>query len=102
MITTFARKSKHCFNKTASDLIFYAFPSFGDGRGDDKRLLADGMDEGNLPGVQADAAVGIAAGSAVFEVAFDGAADVGELAANLMVPAGQQFHLHQVVAFRTI
>ena len=66
-----------------------AFPRGGERSGDDKRLLSDGMDEGDLPSVQADAAVGIAAGCAVFEVAFDGAADMGELAANLVVPSGQ-------------
>ena len=44
--------------------------------------------EGYVACVQADAAVWIAAGRAVFQVAVDGGEGVGQLAADLMMTAG--------------
>ena len=55
------------------------------------------MDEADGAGVEGDAAVGIGAGGAILEVALDGTADVGELAADLVVTTGEEFHFHQVV-----
>ena len=51
-------------------------------------------------GLEADAAVRIGAGRAVFQVALDGAADMGELATDLVMPAGQEPDGEQVVTFR--
>ena len=47
---------------------------------------------------QRDTAVGIGAGSAIFQVALDGQADGSQLAAYLMVAAREQLHLEQLVA----
>ena len=54
--------------------------------------------EGDAPGVERDAGVGIAARCAVFEVAAYGAAHAGQLAAYLMVASGEEFHGEQEVA----
>ena len=59
--------------------------------------MTDGVVEGDVAGVEADAAVGVRAGGAVFEVAFDGAADGGELAADLMMAAGEELDFDQMV-----
>ena len=61
-------------------------------------LSADGMDEADAAGVEADAAVGIAALHPVFQVALDGAANLGKLAANLMVTPRLETHLNERVA----
>ena len=55
-----------------------------------------------MAGQQADAAVRIGTLGAVFEVPFDGTAHVGELAADLVVPAGIEFHLQQIIAVRAL
>ena len=60
------------------------------------------MDEADGPGVEGDAAVRVGARRSVLEVALDGAADVGQLAADLVVTAGEEFHLDQVIALRTL
>ena len=49
-------------------------------------------------GMEADAAIGIAARCAVFQVAADGAADGGELAADLMMAPRVEMHLEEMVA----
>ncbi len=59
--------------------------------------MRDGVFQFQVPGVQADAAVGIAAGSAVFQVALDGAAYLGQLASDLVVPACMQLYLQEVI-----
>ena len=51
----------------------------------------------HLAGVQAYAAVRVGAPRSVFEVALDGAADGCKLAADLVMAAGEQFHLHQKI-----
>jgi hypothetical protein len=43
------------------------------------------MFKGDAPGVEADGSIGVAAWVAVFQVATDGATDVRQLAANLMM-----------------
>ena len=53
--------------------------------------------EPNPAGQQAYAAVGIAARRAVLQVALYGAAHCGELAANLVVPAGYEVYFQKVV-----
>ena len=58
------------------------------------------MDQGDAVRLEADAAVGIRTRRAVLEVALDRAAHVGELAADLVVPAGQQFHFDEMIAVR--
>ena len=58
------------------------------------------MEEGDAAGVEGDAAVGVGARGAVFEVALDGAADRGKLTADLMMTAGQQLDFDQVVTVR--
>ena len=55
------------------------------------------MNEPHTAGVEADAAVGIRTGGAVLEVAFDGAANLGQLAAYLMVTPCLELHLQQMV-----
>ena len=55
------------------------------------------MEEGDAAGVEGDAAVGVGARSAIFEIAFDGTADGRELAADLVVTAGQQLDFDQMV-----
>ena len=57
------------------------------------------MHEDGPAGMQADAAVRVGTGCAVFEVALNGAAHVRQLAAYLVVPACEQFHFEQGVAF---
>lgn len=49
----------------------------------------DGVAEGNVSRVEADAAVWVAPLCAVFQVAANVEADVCELGTNLMVPAGE-------------
>lgn len=61
-------------------------------------LVADGVVETEETGVEGDAAVGIGAGIAVFEVTLDGATHVGQLAAYLVVAAGVELNLEEVVA----
>ena len=67
------------------------------GCGDVYLRLADWMHELYAAGVERETAVGIAARIAVFEVAFDGAADVGELAAYLMVATRQECNFPKVI-----
>ena len=52
---------------------------------DGYQLFADRMDELDLAGVKAYSSVGIASGSSVFEVAFNGTAHGSQLAANLVM-----------------
>ncbi len=56
------------------------------------------MEEGDAAGVEGDAAVGVGAGGAILEVALDGAAEARELAADLVVAAGEQFYFEEPVA----
>ena len=58
------------------------------------------MDEPDFPGVEADAAAGVGTGRSVFEIAFDDAADTGELAADLVVPPCHQFDGKQMITVR--
>ena len=60
------------------------------------------MYEDGPVGMQADAAVRVGTWCTVFEVALDGAAHVGQLAAYLVVPACEQLHFEQGVAFGTL
>ena len=55
------------------------------------------MCEGEGVGLQTDASVGIAAGEAVFEVAFDGTAYLGELTAYLVMTACLEVDFKEVV-----
>ena len=52
------------------------------------KLFGDRVHKLYAPGVQADAAVAVGARKAVFEVAFDRAANFGKLAPYLMMTAG--------------
>lgn len=74
------------------------FPCGWDGGFDGEGLLFHGVREGDAAGVEGDAAVGVGAWGAVFEVAFYRAAEVGELAADLVVAAGKEFDLDEPVA----
>ena len=56
------------------------------------------MCEGYAAGMEGDAAVRVRARRTVFEVALDRAAEVGELAADLVVASGEKFHLNEPVA----
>ena len=47
-------------------------------------------------------AVAVAARGTVLQIAFDGAADAGELAADLVMAAGQKLHLNQRVAVKLL
>ena len=58
------------------------------------------MDETDGTGMEGDAAVGVGPGRTVLEIALDGAADVCELAADLVMPSGHEFHLDEMVALR--
>ena len=55
------------------------------------------MDKLHAPGQQGDAAVRIAPGSAVFQVAFDGTAHRSQLTAYLVMTARHQLHFKQSV-----
>ena len=61
------------------------------------RLVRNGVFEADVAGVQADAAVGVGARRTVFEVALNGAADSGQLAAYLMMPPRVKPHFEQGV-----
>ena len=74
-----------------------AFPGGREGGGDVDGLFFDRMDKGDVAGVEADAAVGVGAGGAVLEIALDGAAEGGELAADLVVAAGEELDLKKVI-----
>ena len=52
------------------------------------------MDEADGPGVEGDATVRVGAWRSVLEVALDGAADVGQLAADLVVAACEKLHFN--------
>ena len=56
------------------------------------------MRELNFPGQQRDAAARIAALVAVFKVALDGASYSRELHADLVLAAGEELYLNEVVA----
>ena len=60
--------------------------------------MSDRMFERDEAGVEGDGAVVVAARSAIFEVALDGASDVGQLAANLMMTACMEVDIEEVVA----
>ena len=51
-------------------------------------------------GMERDGAVGVAALGTIFEVALDGASDVGQLAANLMVTPGVKVDVEEVITAR--
>lgn len=65
---------------------------------DGERNVGDGMLKREPPGMERDAAVGVAAWCAVLQVALDGAAYLGELAAYLVVTASMKRHLEEEVA----
>ena len=56
------------------------------------------MCEGYTASVERYAAVWVRARRAVFEVSFNRAAQVGELAADLVVTSGEKFHLHEPIS----
>ena len=56
------------------------------------------MHEDGAVGVKADAAVGVGTGCPILEVAFDRAAHMRELAADLVMPSGEEFDFEQMVA----
>ena len=78
-------------------LPFYPFPGSWNRGSYIHFCLLDGVDELYMPGQQAYAAVGVGAFGPVLEVPFDGAAHVGKLAADLVVPAGVQLHFQQEI-----
>lgn len=49
--------------------------------------------------MQVDATVGIAAACAVFHISFDGTSDGRQLGPDLVVPAGNQLNVKQMVMF---
>ncbi len=63
--------------------------------------MLDRVLETYLVGVEADAGVGVGAGSAVFEVPFDGTSYATQLAANLVVAARKQFYLNEMIIVST-
>lgn len=62
------------------------------------QLLADGMDEGDLPGMQRNAASRIGTRETVFQISLDGATHGGQLATDLMMPARLEIDFEQAVA----
>ena len=60
--------------------------------------MADGMLKTDATGMKRDTAVGKGTGCAVLQVTTDGEAYVGELATYLMVAAGVEMNLHELVA----
>lgn len=56
------------------------------------------MHECDAAGMQTDASVWIRARRAILEVAFDRAAEIGQLAADLMVAAGEKFDFHKPIS----
>ena len=58
------------------------------------------MLEGDFVRMEAYRGVGVRARIAVFQVTFDGAADVGELATDLMVAASKQIYFKKIVIVR--
>ena len=56
-------------------------------------LFGYGVDEGDFMGEEGDAAVGVGTACTVFQVALDGAAHGGELAAYLVVAAREEVYL---------
>ena len=79
-------------------LPLYSLPGFWNGGGHIHLGLFDGVDELYPAGKEGDAAVRVGALGAVLEVSLDGAAHVGELAADLVMAAGEELHFHEVVA----
>ena len=61
-------------------------------------LVRNGVLETDAAGMQADAAIGVAARRSIFEVAANGAAYGCELASDLMVAPSVEVHLDEVVA----
>ena len=70
----------------------------GQGSGDVDFLAAHWVGEAYAVGLQRDAPVGIAAGSAIFEIPLDGAADGRQLRPDLVFASRDQVHLKQPVA----
>ena len=60
--------------------------------------MRDGMLQLKAPGMERNAAVGVAARSPVLQVAFDGAAHLGKLTAYLMMAACMKRHFKEEVA----
>ena len=76
----------------------HSLPGAGHFGSNCKGLPADRVDEAYASGVEADSSVRVGTRSSVFEVALDRAAQVAELAAYLVVPAGEQFNLYKMIA----
>ena len=55
------------------------------------------MLKGDFVGMQADRGIRVGTRVAVFQVTFDWAADVRQLATNLMMSAGKQFYFKKIV-----
>ena len=53
------------------------------------------MHKGDVAGMEADAAVGVGARRAVFQISANGETDSGQLAADLMVVSGVQTDFYQ-------
>ena len=60
-------------------------------------LFRHRVDESDIAGKQADAAIGVAAFGPVFQVALDRTTDSGELHPDLMLSACEKFHLDEVI-----
>ena len=75
----------------------HAFPGIGNGRGKIDLDFPDGMNELDNARVQGNAAVRIGTGGSIFQIAFDDAAQIGQLAADLVVSAGQQVDFDEEV-----
>ena len=71
-------------------------PRSGSRNGDG--LVAYRMVKLESEGMQGDAAVGVGTGGIIFEVAFDGTPQVGQLATDLMVATGVELYFEQIVA----
>ena len=72
----------------------------GRGCGDDHLLVADGVFEFQAVGVERDAAVGVGARGSILEVALNWASHVGQLTPYLVVTAGVELYLQQMVTAR--
>jgi len=79
--------------------VYKEFPQDVVGRGGDEfnGCLFDWVRKGEAAGVQADSGIGIGAWGAIFEVAFDGAANGRQLGANLVVPSRKKFDFNKVI-----
>ena len=76
------------------------FPGCRRRRDDVHLLLPDRVHKFDLVRVQTYSSVGIGAGCAVFQVAFDASSDPRQLAADLVVTPGEQLNLDQGISVR--